>query len=51
VLLLAAATAVVYVVPDTDTTLLAAQAAGAGLLGVGAIGLFVGSSFLGNLQK
>ena len=51
VLLFAAAAAVVYFVPDTDTTLLAAQAAGAGLLGVGGIALFAGSSFLANLQK
>jgi len=51
VLLLAAAAAVVYFVPDTDTTLLAAQAAGAGLLGVGGIALLAGSSFLANLQK
>ena len=51
VLLLAAAAAVVYFVPDTDTTLLAAQAAGAGLLGVGGLGLFAGASFLSNLQK
>jgi hypothetical protein len=51
VLLLAAAAAVVYFVPDTDTTLLAAQAAGAGVLAIGGLGLFAGASFLSTLQK
>lgn len=50
VLLLSAA-AVVVAVPDTDNTLLAAQAAGAAVLGAGGLAALVGGSFLGNLQK
>ncbi len=49
--LLAVAAAVVYFVPDTDTTLLVAQAVGAGVCVAGALGALVGASVLGNLQK
>jgi hypothetical protein len=41
----------VYAVPDDTTTLVAAQVAGAAVLGAGAIAAFVGSSVLGSLQK
>jgi hypothetical protein len=46
-----AAAALVYLVPDDSTGLVAAQVAGASALGAGAIAAFVGSSILGNLQK
>lgn len=45
------AAALVYLVPDDSTGLVAAQVAGASALGAGAIAAFVGSSILGNLQK
>lgn len=50
VLLLLAA-GVVVAVPDTDTTLLAAQAVGAAALGAAGLAAIAGASLLGNLQK
>jgi hypothetical protein len=49
--LAAAGGALVYFVPDDTTTLIVAQAVGAGVLIGGAVGAFVGASFLSNLQK
>ncbi len=49
--LLAAAAGVVVAVPDTDTTLLVAQAAGAVLLGGAGLAALAGASVLGSLQK
>jgi len=42
---------VVAAVPDTDSTLVASQAAGAALLSIAGLGALLGGSFLGNLQK
>jgi len=50
-LLAAAAAALVLAVPDTDSTLIAAQAAGAATLAIPAAASAFGSSFLSNLQK
>ena len=49
--LFVAAAGVVVAVPDTDTTLLVAQGAGAAVLGGVGLGLLVGSTILGDLQK
>jgi hypothetical protein len=38
-------------VPDTDTTLLAAQAAGAAVLGGAGLAALVAGNILGDLQK
>lgn len=45
------AAALVYLIPDDNTGLVAAQVAGASALGAGAIAALVGSSILSNLQK
>jgi hypothetical protein len=47
----AGAAALVFAVPDDTPALVAAQVAGAGALGAGAIAAFVGSNILGSLQK
>lgn len=48
---LAAAVALVVAVPDDSTSLVVAQAAGAGLLGAAGLASLTGSSVLGNLQR
>lgn len=45
------AAALVYVVPDDSTSLVAAQVVGASALGAAAVAALVGSSILGSLQK
>jgi hypothetical protein len=50
-LLLALAAGIVVLTPDTDTTLLVAQAVGAAVCGAAGVGALVGASILGNLQK
>ncbi|XP_072956542.1 uncharacterized protein [Typha angustifolia] len=49
--LLVAAIAVIVIIPDDSTVLVAAQAVLAAAFGVGAAGLFVGSVVLGGLQE
>lgn len=49
--LLVAAAGVVAALPDTDSTLVALQAAGAALLSIAGLGALLGGSFLGSLQK
>lgn len=49
--LLLAAVAAIVLIPDDSAALVAAQAAIAAALGVGAAGLFVGSVLLGGLQE
>lgn len=49
--LLAAAAALVYFIPDDSTGLIAAQVAGASVLGGAAVAALVGAGFLSQLQK